>query len=69
MFTGIVGEMGEVEAVEAGDDGARIRIKAKLASELSPGDSVSVNGACLTAASTENGSFEADVMQQTIVVI
>jgi riboflavin synthase len=66
IFTGIVGELGEVEAVDAGTDGARIRIKAKLATELSPGDSVSVNGACLTAASTENGSFEADVMQQTL---
>jgi riboflavin synthase len=66
MFTGIVGELGEVEAVDTGTDGARIRIRAKLAAELSPGDSVSVNGACLTASSTENGSFEADVMQQTL---
>jgi riboflavin synthase len=66
MFTGIVSELGEVETVEAGTDGARIRIRAALASELGPGDSVAVNGACLTAASTGNGSFEADVMRQTL---
>jgi riboflavin synthase len=66
MFTGIVSELGEVEAIESGDEGARIRVKAGLASELEPGDSVAVNGACLTATSTDNGSFEADVMKQTL---
>jgi riboflavin synthase len=66
VFTGIVSELGEVEALEAGEEGARIRIRAGLASELEPGDSVAVNGACLTATSTDNGSFEADVMQQTL---
>src|SRR5205823_3914197 len=43
-----------------------LRIRAGLASDLGPGDSVAVNGACLTATSTGNGSFEADVMQQTL---
>ena len=66
MFTGIVSELGEVESVEAGADGARIRIKAKLAAELDEGDSVAVNGACLTATSAGNGAFEADVMRQTL---
>ena len=66
MFTGIISELGEVEAVDSGAEGARIRIKAGLASELEPGDSVAVNGACLTATSTDNGSFEADVMKQTL---
>jgi riboflavin synthase len=66
VFTGIIGELGSVEAVEGGEEGARIRIRAELASELDPGDSVAVNGACLTATSTENGSFEADVMRQTL---
>jgi riboflavin synthase len=66
VFTGIVSELGEVEAVDAEGGGARIRIRAGLASELSPGDSVAVNGACLTATSTSNGSFEADVMKQTL---
>jgi riboflavin synthase len=66
LFTGIVSEMGEVEALETGEEGARIRVRTGLASELEPGDSISVNGACLTATATDNGSFEADVMQQTL---
>jgi riboflavin synthase len=66
VFTGIVSELGEVEAVDAGADGARIRIRAGIASELDPGDSVAVNGACLTATAAGNGSFEAEVMKQTL---
>lgn len=66
MFTGIVFELGEVESVEAGADGARLRIKASVASELAEGDSVAVNGACLTATSAGRGAFEADVMRQTL---
>lgn len=66
MFTGIVAELGEVEAVEGGDEGSRLRIRAVLASELSEGDSVSVNGACLTATSVADGAFAADVMRQTL---
>ena len=66
MFTGIIEELGRVEAIDRSDEGARLRIRAGLASELEAGDSVSVNGACLTATSTGNGSFEAEVMQQTL---
>jgi len=66
MFTGIVKELGRVEAVDASDDGARLRISAELASELAEGDSVAVNGACLTATSVGDGAFEADVMHQTL---
>jgi riboflavin synthase len=66
MFTGIIKELGRVETVDSSDDGARLRISAELASELSPGDSVSVNGACLTATSVAGGGFEADVMHQTL---
>jgi riboflavin synthase len=66
MFTGIIEELGTVEAVETADEGARLRIRAGLAGELQAGDSVAVNGACLTATSAGNGSFEADVMRQTL---
>jgi riboflavin synthase len=66
MFTGIISELGEVESVETGEDGARIRIRAALASELAEGDSVAVNGACLTATSANGEAFEADVMRQTL---
>ena len=66
MFTGIVKELGTVESIESSDDGARLRISAGLSSELAEGDSVAVNGACLTATSAGDGSFEADVMHQTL---
>src|SRR5688572_11492487 len=66
MFTGIVLELGEIEAVKGGDGGARLRVRAELAAELEPGDSVAVSGACLTAAAVDGGAFEADVMSQTL---
>jgi riboflavin synthase len=66
MFTGIVREIGAVEEVDRSSAGARLRIAAGLASELNPGDSVSVAGACLTVASRGDGTFEADVMNQTL---
>jgi riboflavin synthase len=66
MFTGIVAEVGRVGALERGDGGARLRIEATFAGELSEGDSVSVAGACLTAAALGDGWFEADAMNQTL---
>ena len=68
MFTGIIAELGEVEAIDTSDDGARLRIRAGLASDLREGDSVAVNGACLTATTAGNGSFEAEVMNQTLAL-
>jgi riboflavin synthase len=67
MFTGLVREIGTVESAERSDAGARLRIRAGgLASQLAPGDSVSVGGACLTVAEHDDGAFEADVMNQTL---
>jgi riboflavin synthase len=66
MFTGIVKQRGRVEAVESSTDGARLRISAQLAAELGEGDSVAVNGACLTATTAADGAFQADVMHQTL---
>jgi riboflavin synthase len=66
MFTGIVREIGEVGEIRRSEEGARLRIRAGLASELAPGDSVSVAGACLTVADRDDGAFEADVMNQTL---
>lgn len=68
MFTGIVREIGTVEAVEAGDEGARLRIAAGFAAELAEGDSVAVDGVCLTAAALGDGGFEADAMNQTLAL-
>jgi riboflavin synthase len=66
MFTGLIADIGSVESVEAVAEGSRLRVRTALASELAAGDSVAVNGACLTAASVDDGAFEADVMNQTL---
>jgi riboflavin synthase len=66
MFTGIVRELGCVEAVEGTADGVRLRVRAELASELGEGDSVAINGACLTATTATEDAFEADAMHQTL---
>ena len=66
MFTGLVREVGTVERVEAGAGGARLRVAAALAKELTEGDSVAVAGACLTVAALDAGTFEADAMNQTL---
>lgn len=49
MFTGIVQDLGTVVAVDEQDDGVRLRVSTELAVELAPGDSIAVNGCCLTA--------------------
>ena len=66
MFTGLVADLGTVQAVEQTADGARLRIRTALAGELALGDSVAVNGVCLTATAVEDGAFSADVMHETL---
>ena len=66
MFTGIVQEVGEVTATHVGDEGTRLSIAAGLSSGLRQGDSVSVEGVCLTATAVGDGGFDADVMNQTL---
>jgi riboflavin synthase len=68
MFTGLVSEIGTVESATRSGEGARLRIRAGLAQDLQPGDSVSVSGACLTVTAGDGGAFEADVMNQTLDV-
>jgi len=64
VFTGLVQDQGTVTAVDAGDDGVRLAVSTRL--ELRPGDSVAVNGVCLTATEPDNGGFRADVMRETL---
>ena len=64
MFTGLVADLGTVTAVDASDAGVRLTVRTAL--ELSEGDSVAVNGVCLTATSVPNGAFTADVMHETL---
>ncbi|HEY8867528.1 MAG TPA: riboflavin synthase [Solirubrobacteraceae bacterium] len=66
MFTGLVQELGTVVAVDRNGDGARLRIEGALAHELNDGDSVAVNGVCLTAAAVNGAAFSADAMAETL---
>jgi riboflavin synthase len=66
VFTGLVQAMGKVASIDRGKDGARIRIEAPLLGELALGDSVAINGVCLTAVARDDGSFEADAMNETL---
>ena len=66
MFTGLVEATGTVSAVQPDGDGARIEVSTPLATELSEGDSVAVNGVCLTAVEPTAESFRADVMAETL---
>lgn len=68
MFTGLIQDIGTVEVVERGDDGARLRIATSLGAEIVPGDSVAVDGICLTATAADAQSFEAEAMNQTLEV-
>ncbi|HEX6021402.1 MAG TPA: riboflavin synthase [Solirubrobacter sp.] len=66
IFTGLVEDLGTVTAVDATDDGVRLVVSTSLAGELSEGDSVAVNGVCLTATRVAGGTFSADVMRETL---
>lgn len=66
MFTGLIQALGRVAAVDRDDEGARITIQTPLVCELAPGDSIAINGVCLTAVSLTDGSFEADAMNETL---
>lgn len=67
MFTGIIEELGSVASIELADKGARISLAATLvASDISNGDSISVNGVCLTAVDVSRASFAADVSPETL---
>jgi len=68
MFTGLIEDIGTVEALQSGDEGARLRIATRLAAEIGEGDSVAVNGVCLTATAIGSGSFETEAMNQTLSV-
>ena len=67
MFTGIVEELGEVTAVEKLDDASRFRLRGPVVTEgARHGDSIAVNGVCLTVVDHEGGEFTADVMAETL---
>lgn len=67
MFTGIIEELGEISAFEKRGAGAKIRVSAKIVTKGSnEGDSINVNGVCLTALDVKRDSFAADVSSETL---
>jgi len=69
MFTGLIAELGRVTAIEKGESSAVFTVSAPaLISQIALGDSVAVNGVCLTATSITGDNFTADVMVQTLAV-
>lgn len=68
MFTGLIQDLGRVESLDSDAEGATLRIATKLAPEIATGDSVAVNGVCLTATAVDDSGFETEAMNQTLTV-
>jgi riboflavin synthase len=66
VFTGLVQDLGRVTAVDATGEGVRLGVRTRLAAEIAEGDSVAVNGVCLTATAIADGEFRAEVMHETL---
>jgi riboflavin synthase len=66
VFTGLIEDIGTIAAVEAGQNGARLRVQTSLGAEIAAGDSVAVDGVCLTAAEADAAGFAADAINQTL---
>ena len=66
MFTGLIADLGSITALRRNGAGAQLRISTRLAADLQPGDSVAVNGVCLTATDVGDGGFAAATMRETL---
>ncbi len=67
MFTGIIEELGKIASLEKHSEGAKIKIAANVVTnDTNEGDSIAVNGVCLTALDVKKDSFTADVSQETL---
>ena len=66
MFTGLIADLGSVAAVAQDGDGATLAIESALARELSEGDSIAVNGVCLTATDVDDAGFRAQAIAETL---
>jgi len=66
MFTGLIADLGSVTALERNGVGATLRIRTQLADQLQEGDSIAVNGVCLTATGVGLESFQAEAMMETL---
>jgi riboflavin synthase len=68
MFTGLIQDIGTVESIDSGPDGARLGIATALAGEIALGDSIAVDGVCLTATAGDAAGFRTEAMNQTLEV-
>ncbi len=66
MFTGLIAEVASVEALRRNGAGATLEVRSRLAGELHEGDSIAVNGVCLTASALDAHGFRAEVMAETL---
>ncbi len=66
MFTGLIADLGHITDWESSADGVRLTVSSALAGELHEGDSVAVNGVCLTATAIADSTFTAEVMNETL---
>jgi riboflavin synthase len=66
LFTGLIEDLGTLAVTDRTPSGARLSVRTGLAHEINEGDSVSVNGVCLTATAVDDQGFEAEVMNQTL---
>jgi len=66
VFTGLIADLGSVTALEKDGEGATLAISSRLAGEIGEGDSVAVNGVCLTATDVDTGGFRAQAMNETL---
>jgi riboflavin synthase len=68
MFTGLIEAVGRIERLEETSTGRRVSVAAPFSAELAAGDSVAVNGVCLTVVSARRDGFEADLSRETLAV-
>jgi riboflavin synthase len=66
MFTGLIADLGEITDVSRSADGVVLTVSSPLTDDLSEGDSIAVNGVCLTATEVDGGHFSAEVMNETL---
>jgi riboflavin synthase len=66
MFTGLIADVGSVSELDRHGEGATLTIRTRLLGQLKEGDSIAVNGVCLTATSVREGSFQAQAMAETL---
>jgi riboflavin synthase len=66
MFTGLIADLGEVRSIDRDANGATLELSTRLGAELGEGDSIAVNGVCLTATAVSGDRFRAQAMEETL---